>query len=495
MLVLVICGSIILSAIGHEGEHENHLRSIYLPEISENKAKSFHYVLSLDIVEFPGPSYNINECDSSPCQNGGTCHNGQNMYTCTCLPGWTGHDCEIDCRPGPADVMFLVDTSLSQSEAFNRTVDYMTRLVNQIPIGPDDFQIALVSYTFDPKLVFNFTTHLSNSTLVDALGLIKSERGPTMTSKALLYASQEILNPVNGARLSSNISHYVILLTNGLSTDRSQAISTAQRLSTTDPRFKIFVVGVGEEIAHEELAQLPTDHSLSFSADNDDLLKAMLNDAADYGCTDCNSSSVTDVIILYDTSKNTSPLLGNSLHSLKFIERLADSFDMTHSDIRLAMQTFSNDSQVKFDFHNIPSHDMKAKIYSTTIENTSGNLTTALSNIKTLFSSTTRGSRQGARKICYFFTNGKWPSSENSALKQKVNELHDVGISVNVMVSIKDGDSYSEIESALRNAKEISFDPYRVYLIEDDDSSIVVNAAAREARYVECPDDIFTSKH
>ena len=42
---------------------------------------------------------------------------------------------------------------------------------------------------------------------------------------------------------------------------------------------------MGEEIAHEELAQLPTHHSLSFSADNDDLLKAMLNDSADYGCT------------------------------------------------------------------------------------------------------------------------------------------------------------------------------------------------------------------
>ena len=99
------------------------MRSIYLPEISENRAKSFHYVISLDIVEFPGlptastetnlkkitlnymqSKYIVNfakfvsdidECDSSPCQNGGTCHNGQNMYTCTCLPGWTGHDCEI----------------------------------------------------------------------------------------------------------------------------------------------------------------------------------------------------------------------------------------------------------------------------------------------------------------------------------------------------------------------------------------------------------------
>uniref|UniRef100_K1RUJ1 Versican core protein n=1 Tax=Magallana gigas TaxID=29159 RepID=K1RUJ1_MAGGI len=38
----------------------------------------------------------INECDSNSCQNGGTCHNGNNQYTCSCLPGWTGTNCEID---------------------------------------------------------------------------------------------------------------------------------------------------------------------------------------------------------------------------------------------------------------------------------------------------------------------------------------------------------------------------------------------------------------
>ena len=120
-----------------------------------------------------------------------------------------------DCRPGPADVMFLVDTSLSQSEAFNRTVDYMTRLVSQIPIGPDDFQIALVSYTFDPKLVFNFTTHLSNSSLVDALSLIKSERGPTMTSKALLYASQVNIMNHNRDSFMQKLHFYIDLNENG----------------------------------------------------------------------------------------------------------------------------------------------------------------------------------------------------------------------------------------------------------------------------------------
>lgn len=36
----------------------------------------------------------INECESNPCQNGGACEDGENSYTCTCLLGYTGHDCE-----------------------------------------------------------------------------------------------------------------------------------------------------------------------------------------------------------------------------------------------------------------------------------------------------------------------------------------------------------------------------------------------------------------
>ena len=32
----------------------------------------------------------INECASNACQNGATCTNLQNRYTCTCTGGWTG---------------------------------------------------------------------------------------------------------------------------------------------------------------------------------------------------------------------------------------------------------------------------------------------------------------------------------------------------------------------------------------------------------------------
>ena len=36
----------------------------------------------------------IDECASSPCQNGGTCVDALNTHTCNCNPGYGGDDCE-----------------------------------------------------------------------------------------------------------------------------------------------------------------------------------------------------------------------------------------------------------------------------------------------------------------------------------------------------------------------------------------------------------------
>ncbi|TSK18054.1 Protein jagged-1a [Bagarius yarrelli] len=47
---------------------------------------------------------NINDCESSPCRNGGTCIDKVNVYQCICAEGWEGPACETnidDCRTNP----------------------------------------------------------------------------------------------------------------------------------------------------------------------------------------------------------------------------------------------------------------------------------------------------------------------------------------------------------------------------------------------------------
>ncbi|MFT3771512.1 MAG: calcium-binding EGF-like domain-containing protein [Minicystis sp.] len=51
-----------------------------------------------------GQCQNIDDCASNPCQNGGTCTDGVNSYTCACPAGFTGTNCDInidECASNP----------------------------------------------------------------------------------------------------------------------------------------------------------------------------------------------------------------------------------------------------------------------------------------------------------------------------------------------------------------------------------------------------------
>ena len=54
--------------------------------------KMLHCQLTEEI--FP-PITGNDECASDPCENGATCVDGVNEYSCTCAAGYTGTNCKI----------------------------------------------------------------------------------------------------------------------------------------------------------------------------------------------------------------------------------------------------------------------------------------------------------------------------------------------------------------------------------------------------------------
>ena len=61
---------------------------------------------------------NIDECGSDPCQNGGTCQDGENGYRCRCPAGYEGIYCQLDvsvCREQHANDVLLLSTTTCQN--------------------------------------------------------------------------------------------------------------------------------------------------------------------------------------------------------------------------------------------------------------------------------------------------------------------------------------------------------------------------------------------
>ena len=56
----------------------------------------------------------VKPCDSSPCQNGGSCENNEDSFICTCAEGFKGDTCEEEGKV--ARVRYLVVLVLGRGE-------------------------------------------------------------------------------------------------------------------------------------------------------------------------------------------------------------------------------------------------------------------------------------------------------------------------------------------------------------------------------------------
>ena len=89
---------------------------------------SYQCLFFLDVVRgLVWPITDIYECASSPCQNGGTCIDDVNSYTCLCAPGYSGVNCHggecLVCETGSLWTSLFFTVAMKwRSHSFKRSV-------------------------------------------------------------------------------------------------------------------------------------------------------------------------------------------------------------------------------------------------------------------------------------------------------------------------------------------------------------------------------------
>ena len=88
--------------------------------------------------------------------------------------------------------MFVVDTSSSVANDVNKSIDFIERFVRNVSIGPDMFQVAVVTYNVEPTVLFDLDDHKKEEGIIDALQTIRGHGAVTFTAPALRKAADVI---------------------------------------------------------------------------------------------------------------------------------------------------------------------------------------------------------------------------------------------------------------------------------------------------------------
>ncbi|XP_061768219.1 collagen alpha-1(VII) chain isoform X2 [Nerophis ophidion] len=140
-------------------------------------------------------------------------------------PQYTAARIETTTQPNPAcskrkvDMVFLVDESSSiGANNFNKIKEFIFRVASYFPvIGPEGAQIAVVTFSDEPRIEFRLNDYKDQNAVQRALRGLRYGGGNTKTGKGISYVLQELFQESLGMR--QDVAHVLVLITDGRAQD------------------------------------------------------------------------------------------------------------------------------------------------------------------------------------------------------------------------------------------------------------------------------------
>ena len=162
------------------------------------------------------------------------------------------------------DLMFVLDISSSiQDASMNETVDFVTRFVRNLTIGPDDDRVGITVFGTEKKtqtLIYfhNYTEKCSllRAIEVDVRNQIHSIRKEIQTTHTADGLNLTIKAFNSTARSHTTVLRTAIVLSDGVSEKKRATIKMAERLLNLTPNVLVYAIGVGKHVNKTELIKI-----------------------------------------------------------------------------------------------------------------------------------------------------------------------------------------------------------------------------------------------
>ncbi|XP_073680619.1 ATP-dependent (S)-NAD(P)H-hydrate dehydratase-like isoform X2 [Garra rufa] len=160
---------------------------------------------------------------------------------------------------GNRDIIFLIDSSMGTTIT-NAVREFIKRFIDTIPIGPDQVQVGVATFSTTPKMEFNLNSFSSKESLSSALARIKPKPATDVNiGAALEFVRTNMFTPESGSRIQDQVPQLVLLLTSKKSKDDVQQPAEALR------QMGVMTLAAGSKAADEaELKQIAFNDDLVF---------------------------------------------------------------------------------------------------------------------------------------------------------------------------------------------------------------------------------------
>ena len=168
-----------------------------------------------------------------------------------------------ECQTRGIDLIFVLDSSGSVgSSNFQNVRSFVSNLVSQLEIGPDNTQVGLINFASSARIEFHLNTHQDSSSLLQAIANVPYTSGTTNTAAALTTLLTGF-STVNGARLlQEGIPRVAIVVTDGQSNSPTATVTAANNIHASS--ITVYAVGVGSNIPIAELNAIASDPDRQF---------------------------------------------------------------------------------------------------------------------------------------------------------------------------------------------------------------------------------------